>query len=220
MAVVFAQRVLTRAKAAAGRAIERHYEIETSEPVDAETLGHVRKEYVYYQASDWLLLPVALGGLGLGREDVFADIGCGKGRVVLQAAVGYPFSRVIGVERSPVLAAEARSNLARLGAGRRKRAGQVAIEEADVLGWTVPDDLTVAYLYNPFRGDVFAAALERLIASYDRRPRRMRIVYAAPLEHEQVVATGRCRELPARCGRLLRHVGFDATSFRRYEICP
>ena len=49
--------------------------------------------------------------LGVSDRDVFVEFGCGKGRVVHQAA-RRPFRRVVGVEISPVLAEAARSGLA------------------------------------------------------------------------------------------------------------
>ena len=39
-----------------------------------------------------------LRGCSITREDVFADIGSGQGRMVYMAARSYPFGRVIGVE--------------------------------------------------------------------------------------------------------------------------
>jgi hypothetical protein len=60
-----------------------------------------------------------------------------------------------------------------------------------VLDWTIPDDITVAYLNSPFIGGLFDAVTERLIASVDRNPRRLWIVYMAPHEHERLSANPR-----------------------------
>ena len=64
---------------------------------------------------------------------------------------------------------------------------------ADSLEWEIPDEVTVAFVYNPFVGDLFERLVERLLASVDRRPRRLRIVYRNPVEHERLMATGRFR---------------------------
>ncbi len=64
---------------------------------------------------------------------------------------------------------------------------------ADVLDFDVPDDLTVAYVYNPFSGAIFEGLLQKLIESVDRAPRRLRLIYRTPLEHERVMATRRFR---------------------------
>jgi hypothetical protein len=64
---------------------------------------------------------------------------------------------------------------------------------ADARDWQIPDDVTVAYFANPFTGAIFADVVERIFASIDRSPRRMRIIYHWPREHEMLVATGRAR---------------------------
>jgi SAM-dependent methyltransferase len=55
-------------------------------------------------------------------RDVFVDVGCGKGRVLVMAAQ-FPFRRVIGVEVSPTLAAAAAANVARV----RRRCDDVTV---------------------------------------------------------------------------------------------
>ena len=143
-----------------------------------------------YKPTPWATLPRALRRSEVGPEDVFVDFGAGKGRVVFLAA-RYPFRRVVGVELSPELSAVARANVRRNLA--RLRCRDVQIVTSDVLDFAIPDDLTVAFFFNPFRGEIFASVIERLMASVDRRPRRVRIVYRNPAEHEFLMATGRVR---------------------------
>jgi SAM-dependent methyltransferase len=143
-----------------------------------------------YKPTPWTTLARALRRCEVGPEDVFVDFGAGKGRVVFLAA-RYPFRRVVGVELSPELSAVAQANVERNMA--RLRCRDVQIVTGDVLNFAIPDDLTVAFFFNPFRGDVFASVVERLLASVDRRPRRVRIVYRNPAEHECLMATGRVR---------------------------
>jgi SAM-dependent methyltransferase len=122
---------------------------------------------------------------------VFLDLGSGQGRVVFQAARFYPFRRVVGVELVADLHARAAANIA--GNRGRLRCRDVQLVCSDVLDFRIPDDVTVVHLYNPFTGNTFATVIDRLLASVDRRPRRLRIVYANPVEHEQLMATGRVR---------------------------
>ena len=126
---------------------------------------------------------------------MFADIGAGKGRVVYQAARRYGLKRVIGVELSPALAEEARTNLE-----RHRAAAALSttfhIVTGDALAWEVPDDVTIAYMFRPFTGATFRGVVDNLIASYDRSPRRLRILYVNPEEHDTLMAGGRVRELP------------------------
>ena len=194
--------------------------METSAKVRRADLGYADADNNWYEASGWLTLPAALSGLRIEETDVFADLGCGKGRVLAQAAAMFPFARVIGVERSPEMVEAARANMALMSERRRLRAQSVAIEEADITEWEVPPDLTVAYMFNPFRGEVFAAAVQRLIASYDHHPRRLRIVYSAPKEHDALINTRRVRELPPPANRVWSLLGVDTAAVRRYEMVP
>jgi len=191
--------VATRARAPARRAyltlrrtlsdtlVERWWGTETARVADLDDLGVDAPGRVRYEPSGWLDLRRILPPRDVGRSDVFLDLGCGKGRVVLQAA-GYRFRRVVGVELSPELCDVARANIA---ARRdRLRCRDVVLQVADAATFEIPDDVTVIYLYNPFRGDVFAAAVEHIAASLRRAPRRLRVIYRTPLEEEVLLAGG------------------------------
>jgi SAM-dependent methyltransferase len=69
-------------------------------------------ELVGHSASEWLTLPRVLRRDDVGRDDVFVDLGCGEGRMLLEAARRYRFKRVVGVELSGQLAAVASRNVA------------------------------------------------------------------------------------------------------------
>ena len=153
-------------------------------------IEHFHPDRVTYQPSGWRYLGRVLRRGDVTRDDVFLDMGCGKGRVLIQAC-RYPFKRVIGVEVDPALADVARENLAR--AGRRSRCGDVEIVVADAAEYAIPDDLTVMYLYYPFAGETFRRVMANVVESLDRTPRRLRIVYALPHLEEAVLATGRFR---------------------------
>jgi SAM-dependent methyltransferase len=196
--------------------IDRRLGIETSQPVDLGALGLDVENRVEYTPSSWLTLRRALRHVTVGRDDVFLDLGSGKGRVVLQSA-RWPFKRVIGVEISAELNAVAIANLE---ASRRRLLCQdVELAEADILDYRVPDDVTVVYAYNPVGGPVFDAAIRALVASFDQEPRRMRLLYRYPREHDRLVASGRFRllstESPWRPTRGWRRGG----AINIYEVC-
>ncbi len=46
-------------------------------------------------------------------------------------------------------------------------------------------------MYSPVTGDVFHATMERVFASFDRRPRPLRLIYAFPWEHNWLIRSGR-----------------------------
>lgn len=172
--------------------MELRYGIRTEGDVDLEELGVAAEHRLGYEGSHWVGVRRALKRLGVNRQDVFADFGSGKGPAVLVAAT-FPFRRAIGVEISSDLSRSARRNLEQ--SRLTPRAGAVEFATADVLEYDIPDDLTVAYLYNPFTGLLFARFLERLFASLERRPRPLRLVYNYPFEHNYVMASGRFRPI-------------------------
>ena len=99
-------------------------------------------------------------------------MGCGMGRPLVVAA-RYPFRRVIGVELSPQLAATAKRNLGRLG----WRSCPADVFQADACTFEIPDDVSVMFFYNPFRGEPLRTVLRNIARSLLRKPRVIRIVY-------------------------------------------
>jgi hypothetical protein len=108
---------------------------------------------------------------------------------VVYEAAKYPFARVIGVEISAKLNEIARRNIER----NRKKLVCTNIEliTIDAADFEVPDDLTVAYFYHPFGGDIFETVIGNIIDSLDRNPRRLTLIYQLPLDEDHIVATGR-----------------------------
>ncbi len=196
--------------------IERWSGTETSAEVDLRTLGLAADGRVSYEPSGWLDLRRVLRRNEVGSDDVFADFGSGKGRVVLQAA-RYPFKRVIGVELSEELTEVARQNVA---TARNRRCGEIELVVSDVLDFQIPDDLTVAYLYNPFSGEIFDAVLAKLIESVDRAPRTLRLIYRTPMEHDRIAATGRFRLVRSARGFRPGKAWSHKMSIRLYVLTP
>jgi hypothetical protein len=85
----------------------------------------------------------------------------------------------------------ARQNLASL---RGRRAGGEVVA-ADAVSFDVPDEVTVIFLYNPFQGATFDAAIQRVIESHDRRPRDLLIAYANPVEEARIAGWSRLRRV-------------------------
>jgi SAM-dependent methyltransferase len=168
----------------ADRLLERRYGVESSRRVALEDLGLADPDRVWHDPSDWVALRRALARLGVTGDDVFVDFGSGLGRAVFVAA-GFPFRRVLGVELSPELTESARRNLERF-RGKR-RAGEIELVTADALEFPIPKDLTVAYMYSPFKGDLFARVFDRLLAL----GRPLRLVYNYPYEHNRLIDSGR-----------------------------
>jgi SAM-dependent methyltransferase len=184
--------------------------LDTEDPVRQPEHDH--PDRLVYAPSAWHALPRALRYLGVSDHDTFVDFGCGKGRVVHQAAK-QPFRRVIGVEISPVLAEIARTNLA---ARRHEhRCRNVEIVVADAREFQVPDDLTIGYFLHPFTGQTFDAVLRGIVDSIDRHPRRLRLIYLGP-HGAEVLATGRFRLLKEQQSTVLDAHAYRAEIFESY----
>lgn len=163
-------------------AVARRYSLppEASGIIWLDALGYAGESRNSYAPTPWRLIGRMLPVEDVNRADVFVDFGCGMGRVLLEAASRYPFARVIGVELVPSLADAATAALS--ANQRRLRCAEWEIVNVDVLDYPVPDDLTVAYFYDPFTGSVFDAVIARLEESVERNPRRLRLVYLTPRE--------------------------------------
>lgn len=194
------ERTLRRAGGAALRGARRALDVSLIErargvPREAagtiwlDQLGYAGEHRKSYAPSPWRVLERMLPVDEVDLADVFLDFGCGIGRIVLQAAERYPFETVLGVELVPQLADSARALLTRN--QHRLRCRQWQIATADALDYPIPDDVTVAYFYDPFTGPVFDAVLSRLETSLERNPRRLRFLYLTPTEASRIVRSGR-----------------------------
>lgn len=108
-----------------------------------------------------------LDHLAIEPSDTFVDIGCGKGRILCCAA-RYPCQRVIGVDLSPDLCAQARVNAVRV----RGRKSPVLVHEggADAFDY---GDATVCYLFSPFGAATLDLVLDKIRRDSDGRSVRL-----------------------------------------------
>ncbi|MDT7933251.1 MAG: hypothetical protein RQ833_01425 [Sphingomonadaceae bacterium] len=107
----------------------------------------------------------------------FVDLGCGKGRVVLQASLR-PFRQCMGVEFDPELADIARANLIAFRA-RGGGAAPVEIVTGDARTAELPAGPLVIYMYNPFGDEVMRAVRDRL-ATLEPADRAIELIYVNP----------------------------------------
>ena len=71
---------------------------------------------VIFVATPEYIVPVILAAARLSSNDVVYDLGCGDGRLVVEAAKQYG-ARGIGVDIDPIRVADARANAERAGVG-------------------------------------------------------------------------------------------------------
>jgi trans-aconitate methyltransferase len=117
--------------------------------------------------------------------DVFVDLGCGKGRVLVMAAQ-YPFKRIEGVEISATLADQARRNIAKACGPRECHTIEIWNGSAHL--YPLPSDASVIYVFNPFHGAVLERVLEMIHQSLILNPRRIRVIYNNTIHFQKIAA--------------------------------
>lgn len=151
------------------------YSIVAERYLGVETTGSVRipagAVMIPYIPIPYRAIFPILSRLALGPDDVFVDVGCGKGRMVCCAA-RWPARKVIGIDYEKALVEKAAKNAERV---RGRRA------EVECIHSSAQDfdyrDATVIYLYHPFERPIVDHFLARLKATR-RQDRPLRIVYA------------------------------------------
>ncbi len=143
---------------------------------------------------------------GAPERHVFLDFGAGRGRAALMAAT-LPFRRVIGVELSPRLVEVARRNLER--ARPHLRCREVEFVEASADRYAIPPDVTIAYFYNPFGGEVLARVIENLRGSLLAAPRPLAILFATPERFERAITGAPWIRARAEFTGLRRHILYE-----------
>ena len=102
----------------------------------------------------------------------------------------------------------------------RFRARSVEVVTSDALDYVIPADLSVAYMYCPFYGEVFARVMEGLFASVDRHPRALRVVYNYPAEQRFLATSERMRLIDAVPGTWPRRSLSTPKTILTYLILP
>lgn len=197
---------------------ERRFGVKTAGTVPLAELGVDGEDRNHYLPAGLFRLRRILPPREVTTDDVLLDLGSGMGRVVLQAALHYPFRRVIGIELSDQLHDIAVQNIATN--RERLRCQDVSLVHGDVLDYSIPDDVTVVFIYNSFGGAIFQTVVDRMLESVDRAPRRMRIIYGNPAEEAALLASGRVRMVRALRGLRPTAEWSRSNAFRLYEVEP
>lgn len=109
--------------------------------------------------------------LNPGKDDIFVDFGCGKGRVVFLVALK-KLKKSIGIEINPHLIGAARRNLA----GCRWRRSPVELINTDAADYPITDE-NIFFIFNPFGEKTLEKVIFNIKHSLESRPRKVRIIY-------------------------------------------
>lgn len=124
-----------------------------------------------YEPVHYAALKIIDEKVPLAADEVFYDLGCGKGRVLCHFA-RKPIRKAAGVEYDPALAAVAKANIERL-VGRQVEASVIV---GDAAGQDY-SDATLIFMFNPFGADTMRGVLNRVVGRSG-----LRIVYAGPVQ--------------------------------------
>lgn len=121
-------------------------------------------------------------------EFTFVDFGSGRGRVMLFASQ-FNFRCVVGVEFSEELHRSALENVAAT-ATHPRRCKNIQPLNLDATSYQLPESALVLYFFDPFRGSVMQQVLDNIRRSYLESPRKIYLMYLAPVHEDLVEATG------------------------------
>lgn len=110
------------------------------------------------------------------------DVGCGKGGAMI--TLTRFFIRVDGLELSERLIPIARENLRKAGVANAQ------VFQGDAADFTDFDPYTYIYLSNPFPSTVMRRVLVHVLASLQRRPRELTIIYWIPVDDALLAGMG------------------------------
>ena len=112
-------------------------------------------------------------------SDIFVDLGCGKGRVLLIASK-FNFKKIIGIEFSPELYLIAQKNIGNCLSNNHFNTEKINLIQKDVLDYVFNHHETVFYLYNSFSIKILKRFCDQIKGSLIINPRRIIIIYVNP----------------------------------------
>lgn len=167
---------------------DQTYGVETSRMIGLDDLGGVgphQEEASHYWPTRQREFDRMLETVGEidHTEYSFLDLGCGLGRVVLLAAA-MPFKRVIGIDFSPSLVAQAKENVPRYTGP--VESGDIELLCMDAIDFEFPSENLLIYMFSPFSPPVFDTVMENLMASARKHRQTVKIIYYSP-DYEDIV---------------------------------
>jgi SAM-dependent methyltransferase len=170
----FLMRVYSMTRVLIGRANDKYYRI-NSESVDAFQFRSICEDATCYEAVPYWLLRRIVKAIRPGPEDVFFDIGCGKGRAIALFS-RCQIKKCVGIEIDPELARFAVQNADTL----RGRIAPIEVRVQNAIDSDY-DSGTIYFLFNPFGAATLSAVLAKIQASLDKQPRKICVIYYNPL---------------------------------------
>ena len=131
-----------------------------------------------YEPTHYFELQKIFTQLPFSKDSHLIDYGCGKGRVLLMAAL-YGCPRVTGIDLNSDLCRIAESNIARL----RTHKGintDIQVMEQDAIQYKIDPSINCFFFFNPFHLKVFIYVLKNIQNSVLQSPRDIRLIFLKP----------------------------------------
>jgi SAM-dependent methyltransferase len=141
-------------------------------------------KYHGYSVSPKKYLNKIFSSIDISDENVFLDIGCGKG-YVLTFAAKYPFKEIEGFDISASLIQIAQKNISILNLINR-----IKVFTSDALQYDNYEKFDHFFLFNPFPSDIMRPTIWKIIESIKKRPRKITVIYYNPTCHKDFIETG------------------------------
>jgi len=170
---------------------EKKYQLET---VKVDTLQNQKiksgnlKHASIYQATNYFLIEHAFDFLK--NEEVnlhLVDYGSGKGRIMVVAAY-YGFKKITGIDFSKSLCNEAEINIEKIKLGFPSVDFEIICDDA--VNYSIKNDDTVFFFFNPFDEVVMLQVVKNILASLKKNERKIYVVYVNPLHQEIFLSAG------------------------------
>ena len=159
--------------------IDHHYDNKLGIETDAQLVSKdnlsLYKDAVIYQPTPYHKLEKMIDYLNLGPDDIFIDLGCGKGRVIFLVAT-QKLKKVMGLELKKELVDIAKLNLDNL----KLNNTPIEIINADAATYDNSKDITVFFMFNPFGSATLTRVIDNIKNTLIANPRIIRIVYYVP----------------------------------------
>ena len=128
------------------------------------------KDSTDYDPTPYEFIKKILEKLQFGTDDVFIELGCGKGRIIFSVAEKR-LKKVIGVEARKDLFAIASDNLK----NAKRKNTPVEIFNEDAADFDMREG-TIFFMYQPFGNNTLAKVIDNIKKSLAADPRKIRIV--------------------------------------------
>ena len=177
--------------------LEYTYELDITSVPTAGTNKIGEESHNFHWGSHDYKFMEAFDSLLIKKDDAVFDYGCGKGGVLLLLKLLVGFNIIGGVEYDGVLYSAAVNNFEKMGLDIARLIHGDATELKHEI-----DDYNYFFLYDPFVGKQFEMVLDNIVNSYNRRSRKIIIIYASPQCDDIIQKNGKfilIKKIEANC---------------------